>query len=427
MPAKCDICGVETKVEEAFYQVISKYSSVITRRCPRCWHKARHTAYKRFLTSYLILGIGAAIIVIINPEYQFGWLILNFLLYYVFGVLTALPHELGHAIAAKAVGFRVFQVTIGFGRAIFKCRLWGFNFVVNSMPLGGFCFSVSRKVHWYRSKRCLMILAGPLTNILAAIAVLYLFPLGENDFDVFSGVRVKSAFVIANAISAAFSLWPKRFDSAYGRVANDGLLFWKTLFLKKQEIETRPASYYLYEGGELLSAKKPEAAKRLLEQGLTLFPDNVHLSFALASAFLKMNKLPESREINVRLVNRPNVGTYYRTLFANNLAYVDVLIGEKQLIEEADKYSKEALENMPYVSYFKGTRGCVLVELGKIEEGISLLKEAIDLGENNESKALNACHVALAEKKRGNLVESQKYAETARSLDADCVLLERLK
>jgi hypothetical protein len=111
---------------------------------------------------------------------------------------------------------------------------------------------------------------------------------------------------------------------------------------------------------------------------------------------------------------------------ANGLAWVDTLIGGDELIQEADKYSKEALENMPHVSYFRGTRGNVLVELGQYEEGLVLLREAMNAADNPTMKALDACHIAIAEQKRGNLDESRKFAEIARSWDPDCMLLDRL-
>jgi hypothetical protein len=46
---------------------------------------------------------------------------------------------------------------------------------------------------------------------------------------------------------------------------------------------------------------------------------------------------------------------------------------------------------------------------------------------DHRSKALNACHIAIAEKRRGNLEKSEEYAKIARSFDKDCLLLERLK
>ncbi len=365
-------------------------------------------------------------LVIFSAENQFGWFLLNFILYYVFMILAAVPHELGHAFMAKAVGFRAFLVTIGFGRTIYERPFCGFNFQVKSIPLGGFAFSTPKNTSWYRVKRCLVILAGPSANLLVVGLIFFLVPVEASDFDFFSGIRPASGFLIANLLCFAFNLWPRKIHTVYGEIPNDGLHLWRTLFLRREAIQAAPLYYYLYEGGEFWKGKQFQLAKEQFEQGLALYPEDLNLLNALGTAFLYQKQFPEARTVFLKLLDRPNLGMYYRSHFANNLAYTDVLIGGQELIEEADKYSKEAMENMPFVSYFKGTRGCVLVEFGKFDEGVVLLKEALDTGDNRHSKALNACYIALAEKKRGNMEESRKFADAARALDPDCMLLDRL-
>jgi membrane-associated protease RseP (regulator of RpoE activity) len=50
-------------------------------------------------------------------------------------------HELGHYLAAKALGFRVNEFAIGFGKAIFKRKnkKTGEIFSIRVLPLGGYC------------------------------------------------------------------------------------------------------------------------------------------------------------------------------------------------------------------------------------------------------------------------------------------------
>ena len=61
----------------------------------------------------------------------------------------------------------------------------------------------------------------------------------------------------------------------------------------------------------------------------------------------------------------------------NDIATADVMIGAKDLLDEADNFSKTACEKMPWQPEFKWTRGLVLAKKGHIEEGLSLLKEAL--------------------------------------------------
>ncbi|HEY3855066.1 MAG TPA: hypothetical protein VGO67_11775 [Verrucomicrobiae bacterium] len=110
----------------------------------------------------------------------------------------------------------------------------------------------------------------------------------------------------------------------------------------------------------------------------------------------------------------------------NNIAFVDVILDRPELLPEADDYSRQALESMPTLAPFKGTRGMVLAGLGQYDEGVALLKQALKGNTENESKAINAFCLALAAKQRGFESESECYNSLARKLDPNCFLLTRL-
>lgn len=115
-----------------------------------------------------------------------------------------------------------------------------------------------------------------------------------------------------------------------------------------------------------------------------------------------------------------------RAVYLNNVAYADILIGEHSLLEEADKCSGQAYQSCSWVAAIQGTRGMVLIERGKLNEGILLLKKAIEGSENPRDKAINAAYIAIGEKRRGNKVLAQQYFETASCLDSECILLEKV-
>ncbi len=75
--------------------------------------------------------------------------------------------------------------------------------------------------------------------------------------------------------------------------------------------------------------------------------------------------------------------------------------------------------------YFRGTRGRVLVELGRIQEGLPLLHQALKANLEKDGRALNACYLGIAAARRGDLAVSKSYFALARKLDRDCILLER--
>jgi Tfp pilus assembly protein PilF len=424
MPLKCDKCGIETKVDAAFYTVPHWNTGAPRRFCPPCWLKVQTARHKQSLFSYLVVVFVAVGLIVFNPENSFAWSVLNLILFYVLTIVAALPHELGHALTAIAVGFRSFQVRIGFGKTIFERRFWGTEFQLNAIPLGGFAFAAPKTAAWYRTKLFLIVLAGPLANLLLAALSFLAIPL---NFDFTGGLRPGITFLAANLVCFAYSTWPHMINTSLGRMPNDGLILWRTFSKHSEQVLVAMTYYFLCEGALSFKDRKLHEARKWFEKGLEKFPGDLNLLNALGSTHISLCNYEQARAIFLDLLSRPKLSEHHQALFSNNLAYVNTLIGGDELIKEADEYSRQALESMPFVSYFKGTRGYVFVELGRFEEGLALLKEAMEQAPDHRSKALNACHIAIAEKRRGNLEKSEEYAKIARSFDKDCLLLERLK
>src|SRR5215208_1208191 len=89
-----------------------------------------------------------------------------------------IPHELGHMLTAKAMGVKVTEFGVGFGPPLLKKRLGKTVYSARIILLGGFVRmagmnddeegpeSYKSKAAW---RRALIIFAGPLANLLAAV------------------------------------------------------------------------------------------------------------------------------------------------------------------------------------------------------------------------------------------------------------------
>lgn len=87
-------------------------------------------------------------------------------------------HELGHFLAGRLLGFTVLEFAIGMGPAILKKEKNGITYSLRAFPIGGMCRfygedeeakdgrSFSAHAVW---KRIIVVAAGPVMNILAAI------------------------------------------------------------------------------------------------------------------------------------------------------------------------------------------------------------------------------------------------------------------
>jgi regulator of sigma E protease len=110
-------------------------------------------------------------------------------LWFVIAVgLLVTVHEFGHFWVARRLGFKVLRFSVGFGRPLLK-RVSGadqIEYVVAAIPLGGYVKlldereapvaehelprSFTRRPPW---QRIVVLLAGPLSNILFAVLVLW--------------------------------------------------------------------------------------------------------------------------------------------------------------------------------------------------------------------------------------------------------------
>jgi len=122
-------------------------------------------------------------------------------------------HEAGHAVAAKILGIRIQRFSIGFGRPILKWRdRQAREWVWAMWPLGGYVQLLNTRIQPVEPKdwryafdkqpvwrRCVVLLAGAIANLLTAlIALSLLFLMGfSQSIPVVSQVSPKS--IAANA------------------------------------------------------------------------------------------------------------------------------------------------------------------------------------------------------------------------------------
>ncbi|MEW6338156.1 MAG: RIP metalloprotease RseP [Acidobacteriota bacterium] len=100
----------------------------------------------------------------------------------VLGILVFL-HEGGHFLAARAVGARVSVFSIGFGRRLFGWKRGETDYRVSAIPLGGYVrihglgpdesdlvgASEANEEMLPRWKRAVILIAGPVANVLGAV------------------------------------------------------------------------------------------------------------------------------------------------------------------------------------------------------------------------------------------------------------------
>ena len=352
----------------------------------------------------------------------------DFLLFLGMIFLSLLPaavvHEIGHAFAVLLLGLRLFTLTIGGAadRILVAWRVFGYDVVVRCNPFGG-------SVHFgFKSMRCarlryfLVVLSGLVANGLLIVAALPLHDRSSRKGMVF---WMTTGFVCGSAIVFAISAVPLRFWSRKRRHRTDGWLLLTIPFMARRSLEDLHSGTFCYEAMEALQRDKVQEAEQWVAKGMEIYPENSWGLVAQASILDHEHKYAEAREAFLRALNQPALTTELRATLWNNIAWMDLMLADPALLEEADRFSRQALKELPWQSYVRGTRGGVLIELGQIDEGVWHVEQALRYNYPGTSKALNACYLAIAEVRRRDYSKALDYLDEAKRRDPKCRLIER--
>jgi Flp pilus assembly protein TadD len=337
---------------------------------------------------------------------------------YLFIWIMVIPHELGHALAGSILSFRVFHVIIGFGRTIFVRNLLGCEWDIRHLSIGGVTVTASRSPRFYRFRFFIVVLAGPLVNAFFVVVPFWVATRGNNinQFGFWQASMLVD-FAAANAISLVSTLWPRKIATIAGITDNDGLLLLTIPFKSEKVLEQRLAGYYVLASQALYRRKDYAQAARPCEVGIAHYPNCGILRMRLGVCLLSMNEFDKAREVLMEALKATDVGPEHRLILLSNIALADVLSGRKDLLEEADRHSAQAYQNIPWVRGVRVTRGKVQVESGQIAQGLALLRQSILEQTDPEIKADIAAYMAIGERRQGNIERAVRYLDITRTLD----------
>lgn len=415
---------MESDFEAAFIKERRSFRTATRTLCPTCWARRRHAFEGWYQVAVLAGGIVGYFLLWLSPWSGLGRFLTTLFLINAFLILTIVPHELGHAVVARLLGWRVFAVVIGLGKQVFKFRLFGIIFSFHWLPIAGVTQTAPTDTRWFRLKRCFVYLAGPMVNAAIAGIILLIWSDTWHDFGLWGLPRPARLCLWANLWVMVVNLWPHQSKTL--RVPTDGKQLLKTFSRKTEDIEALLAMRFALEAAVRRDEyKDPAGALDWCRNGLAVFPNNVHLLNMSGVLCLDEGDYSRAREVFCELLPKEAKPNLTRFSILNNIAYADALLGAPDLLPEADAYSKEAHAGAPWVPSITGTRGTVLVAMGQLEPGIKLLKESFEKAWTPRSKAENACHLATAHARLGQHQESGEYLKLARQLDARCRLMDR--
>ncbi|PID63103.1 MAG: hypothetical protein CR974_02285 [Gammaproteobacteria bacterium] len=165
---------------------------------------------------------------------------LGVLLFTVSWVPLLVIHELGHALMAKALGWKVKRIVLGVGKVLVHLRWFGAPVEVRSILLEGFVQIAPRNLRRARLKHALIYFAGPGIELLLFVLIAMALGGFEAFFTItndYTRIALQS-FAFAALVGAVLNLIPQGITTKDGNTPNDGMGILLCLFSSNMDYES---------------------------------------------------------------------------------------------------------------------------------------------------------------------------------------------
>jgi len=425
MSVRCRTCGCESDLEVGFERRRRSFRRRVDHYCPICRHERRQSELAGLLRWTAGSALVAGALLFVAPDLPVAWLALNLLLLDVLVAAGTAIHETGHALAARALGMRVFRIVLGCGRTLWKGPLFGILVEWRAIPFGGMTLVAPIDERAVRTRMALMTLAGPLAN-LALAAIAWMRHPEVLDVEIYArGLALLSVWCFANLLLGLASLFPLTYTTEAGAVPSDGLRLIGLPFAGPAQIDELLASRFAMEALAARENGDEGAMLEWAERGFAAHPAPPISRDLLALALIENHRWERGRALCQSLLEDPKLRPEQLAVARNNLAYADFLSERDDLLEEAGQLSAEAVRALGWHPAVQGTRGAVLVALGQAESGIALLRSSLEKVVDAGDRARVECALAMGLASRGDLEPAKAALERARAANPRCPLIER--
>lgn len=325
-----------------------------------------------------------------------------FLLAYAIGVVC---HETGHLLLALLGSIPVRLISIGAGPVVLRGRIGETTLELRLLPLSGFVFHYPL-LQYRRFRHVLFLLGGVVANAMVIGVVMALDAFGALSQQARSTLM---AVVLAQLVLIIVSLLPLRARFAGIPIGTDGLQLLQILR------GTHPAAHAGLAYNSLLGAYSTSG-----QVDPTVASSRVLYHSGRVDRWTDAKARYDTHEALLRELARRNLPREAEILVLDTLVTDGLVFGDAHLRSRLDEWSARALELGPEVNTLRGSRGAVLVELGRYEEGKALLKSVLvaDKTEGLDASVdtlMTQVFLARAELKLGNTAAAQLLAAEARA------------
>lgn len=329
--------------------------------------------------------------------------LIAFFLIYIWVYLSIFFHEMGHFIFAKIAGMSPYLVKIGVGKKLFKIRIFNALFEFYCVPYGGMTYAEFFSLKWIKLKLIFFLFGGSFVNFILLVTAINIAKVTEN---VLLIVPIYVEFIILS-----FNLITLRVKVNGIDHPNDGKQIILAIFTNYKKIfdnvfEEYKKALLRYESNE------NKLAKNFLSNDIRILQ-----RFIRAEEQLEQGYVTEAIRRFLEILDFERISDLEKAFILDHLACIVTINGYKKYLNDADKWSQEALRLASYSKTLKGTRGAILIELGRYDEGKQWLLPLTEPDNEELDIAISSCYIAKAEYFLGNIDRANDWLVNAQKID----------
>jgi hypothetical protein len=384
----CSICALTSPRAEVFRPNRRRKGLLI---CPACQQEDERRDVQLWLLGMAALTSLGGLFAVLGKQTNPGWILLNVVLLNLMMWVVIIPHEAGHAIAARVCGLPVIRATMGAGRRLFSVNVFGTTVDFHTFPLGGSVSLLLRNAPWMGTKLFLIFAAGPLVNLgLLLLAI----DLGEQAWQaerIESGFAPMCVFIVANFLTVLGNLWPSR----SGTHPTDGAHMLALLLQRRPDLtHAEPRSlllriHWLYQEGKL------DAVVEQSRLALIDYPNDPAFRNMLSAALLGLDRHREALDI-LESLNAEQLLPWVEASVANNFAWASIMLENDADSARVLSLAERAYELAPWETHITSTLGCAHALYGDAAVAISLLTTRRVMSNPRTTRASSMSGLALA-------------------------------
>jgi Peptidase family M50 len=320
------------------------------------------------------------------------------------GLSIGIPcHELGHLIFAAIGSMPIRLIAIGVGPLLWRGRYGETWLELRILPWSGFVAPyplVNYRWYWW----ALFVLGGVLGNV-AVICILAKFEAvvatPDKAGDVLGAIGFAQVFIIV------VNIVPRSVTVRGVRTPTDGMRLLQLLWQPRYEAAQNRVAY---------AARLSRYSRGNTE--LTISPASSRIWFDL-SCYQLAADADARQDFRAALLHEVEAGDLApeEKMWVLDALVTDGLVSrDPAVLPRLDDWSRQALALYPGLPTLLGSRGAVLVELGRYEEGKGLLAPLAAASQAGSLDSfMNRAFLALADRALGNETAARQLANAART------------